>query len=150
MKRPNFEPIFTKKSEYSEKCVSKPVNTFVPGQAITIKELVTRFERGQRLNVHSNFAPGSNMQAITDEQAMARIKSEDMDSDDFPPTGVHDIADVEAHYIEHNQRKSDFSARLKKKAEETKQAQQKKQAQQDTPPAKISKNPDGTNSENPS
>lgn len=138
MKRTNFEPIFTKKSDYCEKSSSKPIATFVPHQAISLKELVSRFERGQRLNVHMNFHPGDNLENITDDEALARIKAESMDSDDFPPTGIHDIADVEAAYKEHQNHKIDFAQRQKKKREEAKQAQQKKQAPQvsePTPPA---------------
>ena len=59
-KKPLFESPFADKSEYCEKLSDKPVQTFIPHQAITLKELVTRFEHGQRLNVHQNFAPGSN------------------------------------------------------------------------------------------
>lgn len=133
MERPKFEPIFSKKSEFCEKSSSQPVSTFIPHQAISLKELVSRFERGQRLNVHMNFRPGSNLEDITDEEALQRIKSEDMDSVDFPPVGIHDIADFEEAYKEHQNHKVDFKQRQQKKMEE-KQAQQKKQAQQSSDP----------------
>lgn len=134
MKRPNFEPIFEEKSDFCEISSEKPVNTFVPNQAISISELIKRFERGQRLGVHCNFAPGSNFENIPDEVSQARIKAEDMDSDDFPPTGVHDVTDVQAHYEALQAHKADFSARRKKKAEEAKQAKTKAQQADPAPP----------------
>lgn len=133
MERPKFEPIFTKKSDYCEKSASKPVETFIPHQAISLKELVSRFERGQRLNVHMNFRAGDNFENITDEEALMRMKTESMDTDDFPPVGVHDISEVEEAYKEHQNHKVDFAARQKKKQED-KQAQQQKQAQQSSDP----------------
>lgn len=127
MKRPKFEPIFSKKSDFCEKTNKKPISDFIPHQAITLKELVTRFERGQRLNVHSNFAPGSNFEAISDEDALERIKSESMETDDFPPI-AHDIVDVELLKREHDIHKCEFNERINKKKEEAQQAA--KQAQQ--------------------
>lgn len=129
MERPNFEPIFTKKSDFCEKTNKKPIKEFIPHQAISLKELVSRFERGQRLNVHMNFRPGSNLEDITDEEALERIKREDMESDDFPPTGIYDITDVEAAKREHDIHKSDFKARQQKKREQSQQAP--KEAKQD-------------------
>lgn len=128
MERPNFEPIFTKKSDYCEKTSKRPIKDFIPHQAISLAELIARFERGQRLNVHMNFRAGSNLEDITDEEALERIKAENMDTDDFPPVGVHDIADVEALKREHDNHKSEFKQRMQKKREEAKQAA--KQAQQ--------------------
>lgn len=140
MNRPNFIPIFTEKSDFCEESVSKPVETFIPKQAISISELVQRFERGQRLNVHANFAPGSNFDNIDDDTALARIKSENIDSDDFPPTNVYDIADVEAHYLAHQEHKQEFSTRLRKKAEDSKQVKPKQTSEE--PPANPPKNSD--------
>lgn len=135
MKRPNFESIFDGKNDFCEISVSKPVNTFVPHQALDLKELVSRFERGQRLNVHNNFAPGSNFENITDDEALARLKSESMETDDFPPTDVHDVADVEAHYRALQEQKQDFKRRMKEKKEKAQQAQQKQaQPANDAPP----------------
>lgn len=134
MKRPNFEPIFEEKSDFCEISSSKPVSTFVPNQAISISELISRFERGQRLGVHCNFRPGENFENISDDDAKARIAAEDMDSDDFPPTGVHDVVDVQSHYEAHQAHKADFSARRKKKAEEAQQAKPKAQQADPAPP----------------
>lgn len=133
MERPKFDPIFSKKSDFCEKSSPKPVNTFVPNQAISLKELVARFERGQRLNVHMNFTCGDNLENITDEEALYRLHTENIDSDDFPPTGVYDVSDVEQAYKEHQNHKVDFAKRQKQKKEEQ-QAKQKKQAQQSSAP----------------
>lgn len=127
MKRPKFEPIFEKKSDFCEVSSEKPVSSFISGQAISISELIKRFERGQRLGVHCNFRPGENFENISDEQVALQMRAEDMDSDDFPPVGVHDITDVEEHYKIHQAHKADFSARRKKKEDEAKQAKQKAQ-----------------------
>lgn len=137
MPRPEFTPIFTSKSDYCEKSSSQPVQTFVPNQAISLKELVARFERGQRLNVHMNFRAGDNLENITDEEAIAQIKSESMESDDFPPTGIYDISDVEEAYREHQNHKVDFAQRQQKKREEAQQAKQQKQAQPASEPNSI-------------
>lgn len=134
MKRPNIYPIFTEESEFCEKSSSKQMSDFVPHQSYKISELVSRFERGQRLPVHMNFKPGSNFQAISDEQAEKRINAEQFHDCDFAPTDVHDVVDVQAHYNEHQEHKKDFADR-QKKAKQAKQAQQAQQAQQPpTPP----------------
>lgn len=134
MKRPNFEPIFEKKTDFCEVSSEKPVSSFMAGQSISISELIKRFERGQRLGVHCNFRPGENFENISDDQAASQMRAEDMDSDDFPPVGVHDITDVEEHYKMHQAHKADFSARRKKKVDEAKQVIQKAQQAETTPP----------------
>lgn len=125
MNRPKFNPIFTKKSDYCEKSSKTPVETFVPHQALNLAELIQRFERGQRLNVHCNFAPGSNLMNCTDEQAFEMMKADDMEHG-FPPTDVHDICDVEREYSAHKQHKQEFAERMKAKksakGKETKEA----------------------------
>lgn len=131
MNRPNFESIFTKSSDFCEKSSSTPVSSFVPHQAISLTELVTRFERGQRLNVHMNFRCGDNMDNISDEEALNRIKSEDMNSDDFPPCDVHDVVDVQREMELNEIHKRDFKERQTKKKKQAQQAaEQAQQAQQ--------------------
>lgn len=122
MKQTNLIFRFTKKSEYCELSDEKPVNTFIPGQAIKLAELVARFERGQRLNVHGN---PMNIFYSTDEQANAN--SETFDS--APPDDIHDITDVEEYYRAHQQHLKEY----KEKKAKTKQAPVK-EAQQVEPP----------------
>lgn len=115
MNRPKFQPIFLKKSDFCEKSSSKAIETLVPGQAIRLSELVSRFERGQRLNVHANFPAGDNFDRITDEEALQRVQHESMDDMFFPPTDVHDCVDVEREMELQKIHKLEFSERMKKK-----------------------------------
>lgn len=113
-----------KNVNFFEKSSDIPVKTFVPHQAITLRDLVSRFERGQRLNVHQNFRPQSNM---TEGQIVEETFEE------AAPDDIHDIVDVHNYMQEHEQRKSAFNKRQKeKKQEESKQAPKtEKQAPQD-------------------
>lgn len=120
MNRPNFEPIFSEKREFCEKCSDVPVKTFIPHQAMDLKELVSRFEHGQRLNVHENFRPMSNF-------TQDSIYEESFD--DAPPSDVHDIVDVERYYQAHQVHKSEYKAKKAK----SKQAPPKEEAPQDKP-----------------
>lgn len=106
MKQANPIEFFEKKSDYCERSSSTPVKTFVPHQAITLRELVSRFERGQRLNVHSNFTPGDNF---------TRDKAYVEDFDDAPPHDITDVVDVEHYYRAHQEHVKDFKARQKAK-----------------------------------
>lgn len=130
MERPKFVSIFSQKSEFCEVTDEKPVDSFIPGQALDLKELVSRFERGQRLNVHNNFAPGSNFYQASDEQAAADLQNETFD--DCPPIGVYDVADVEQLKREHEVHKREFISRKKKEAE-SKQAEPAKAPQDPAP-----------------
>lgn len=120
----NLIPIFTQKSEFCEVSSPDPVETFVPGQAISLSELVTRFERGQRLNVHNN---PMNIMYRSDEEAAANSET----FDDAAPDDVHDIVDVHEYYRAHESHKKEFTE--KQKAKKSKQATQ--EAKQDVPPA---------------
>lgn len=136
MNRPKFEPIFTKKSDYCERSSQTPIESFVPHQAISLTELISRFERGQRLNVHMNFRAGDNLENISDEEAYARIHTEDMDSDDFPPTDVHDVVDVQRELTLNDIRKEEFYKRREEKKKQAQQAaKQAQQAKQDDLPS---------------
>lgn len=101
-------------ADYCENSCDQPVKEFIPNQAISLRELVTRFERGQRLNVHQNFAPMSN---FTNGNT---IYEEDFN--DAPPDDVHDIVDVHEHYLKHNEQKADYIRRKKEKGKKPKPA----------------------------
>ena len=122
MEIPKVNQIFTKKSDFCEKVSSKPVESYIPNQAIKLSELVSRFEHGQRLNVHQNFR-------VEDQFTNDSIYAESFD--DAPPDDVHDVVDVHAYYLEHQKHKAEYSARKKKEKEESQQAQHQEQAQQD-------------------
>lgn len=119
MNRPNFEPIFTEKSDFCEVSSEKPFKSFIPGQANKLSDLVARFERGQRLNVHSNFDPLSNFTKDSLYQE---------DFDDAPPDDVHDVVDVQRYYEEHQEHKKDYKVRMKTKKEAQQAAKQASQA----------------------
>lgn len=106
MKRANFEPVFSQKTDYCERTSKKRIKTFIPGQAMSLKELVSRFERGQRLNVHQNFKPMSNFTEDT-------LYEESFG--DAPPDDVHDVVDVHRYYKEHTAHKRDYEHRKKQK-----------------------------------
>lgn len=114
MKRPNFEPIFTDKSDFCERTSEKPVETFVPNQSMTLAEMMARFEAGQRLNVHQS---PMNQFYRSEEEADANAER----FDDAPPTDVNDITDVHRYFKEHQERKIEY-AEKRKKAEEVKPA----------------------------
>lgn len=91
-------------SQICERTNPNPIDTFVPHQALDLKTLIQRFERGQRLNVHQNFTPMSNM---TSDSLYVE------DFEEAPPDNVHDIVDVESHYRAHQEHKADYNRRKK-------------------------------------
>lgn len=118
MKRPNFEPIFTEKSDYCEKSDPTPVETFVPHQSMSLAEMMRRFESGQRLNVHS-----SPMNTFYSSEEEANDNTETFN--DAPPSDVYDIVDVERYFKEHKAHKINFDDRMKKKAQEAQRSKEK-------------------------
>lgn len=106
MERPKVFGILSKKSDFCEKSSKKPCKEFVPHQAMDLKELVTRFENGQRLNVKENFP-------IDSEFTRDSIYQEDFD--DAAPDDVHDVVDVEQHYRAHEQHKLEYQQKRKQK-----------------------------------
>lgn len=130
MKLANFEPIFTDEKQFCERSSSKPIETFVPHQAISLKELVSRFERGQRLNVKQNFLPGDNFyRGSSDDVEDQRIVANDFAQDEMrfeqsAPDDVHDVVDVHDYYRDHLKQKSEYEQRMKEKKEEAKKAKQ--------------------------
>lgn len=126
MKRPNFISIFEQNSDFCEKNTGKDSVDLIPGQSLNLSELISRFERGQRLNVHNNFAPGSNFTNGNYEYVE--------DFDDAAPDDVHDIVDVQRYYEEHQQRKQDFAS----KKNEKKESQQTQLSQVPQDPSKNS------------
>lgn len=123
MERPKFSEKISKK-DYIERTSDKPVKSFISGQAMDLTELIARFERGQRLNVHQNFRP---MQDWTE----GKIVEEDFD--EAPPDDVHDVADVERYYHAHQQHKQEFSEKQKSKRSQQEQPKQAPQ-ESETPP----------------
>lgn len=113
MERPNFQPIFSSKDDFCEITDEKPVESFVPNQAMTLSELMSRFEKGQRLSVHCNFK-------VESELTEGSIYEESFD--DAPPI-CHDVTDVEEYYRAHQVHKREFAEKQKKAKEQAQQAQ---------------------------
>lgn len=128
MKRPNSVPIFDDPSEYCEKSSQIPVDTLIPGQSIKLSELIARFDRGQRLNVHANFPPGSNFDNLSDDEAARIIANEIIDESMFPSDDVHDVVDVQREYDLQEQHKKEFAEKMRKK--QTPQAPPQEEAPQ--------------------
>lgn len=87
--------------DFCEKSSSTPDECFVPGQAIRLSELVARFERGQRLNVHLY-----NSNIVSEDTPDERF-------DDAPPEDIQDIVDVDAYNRSLKERKRDLQSRKK-------------------------------------
>lgn len=115
-------------SQICERTNPKPIETFVPRQALDLKTLIERFERGQRLNVHQNFTPMSNM---TQDSMYVE------DFDDASPDNVHDIVDVEEHYRAHQEHKADYNRRKK----ESKQGKDVPKDEPKQDPTPVESNP---------
>lgn len=113
-----------------ERVSQKSDPSFVPHQAIKLSELVARFQRGQRLNVHMTTP---NEFYATDEE----VKRNSERFEDCPPADIHDIVDVMQYQEELDQRKSDLKDRIaKKKAEKLAEEKKREEEQRkQTPPS---------------
>lgn len=112
-----------------ERVDEKPDSSFVPNQAIKLSELVARFQRGQRLNVHMTTP---NEFYATDEEA--KLHHEHFD--DCPPADLNDIVDVMQYQEELDQRKKDLKDRVKKRKEElAKEKEREEEQRKQTPPS---------------
>lgn len=125
MKRPNFERIICTK-DASEVSDSKPIETFVPHQSFTLSEIMSRFEKGQRL-------PARPLFDLEQEFTKGEVYMEDFE--DAPPDDVRDVVDVQDHYMEHQEHKKDYSERQKKKkGKDEPQSKGKDEPSSPTPP----------------
>lgn len=108
-----------------EKCSSVPCNVWKPQEAMSIREMLIRTERGQRLDVHTRFrAEGipDNMYyaeyeevRLPDGTIEKRIKRDTLEDtfDHTPPDGVNDIVDVIRLQEETNARKDELLKKRK-------------------------------------
>lgn len=97
----------------------EPCKSWKPQEAMSIRDMLIRTERGQRLDVHTRFrAEGipDNMYPMEfDEQG--RMKP-DLQEDGFehtPPDDINDITDVIRYQEELSARKEELKGRRKKK-----------------------------------
>lgn len=101
----NFQKKLPKSFNFVQDSDEKPCEGFIPGQSYELSELIRRFNSGQRLGVHLNFNPESEI-------------GHDESFEQAPPENVVDIVDVQKQYEEHNRTKQEFEKR--KKANEKK------------------------------
>lgn len=103
-----------------EVCSATPCKSWKPKEAMSIREMLIRTERGQRIDVHTRFRaegiPDNMYQAKYDAQG--RILPDELEDtfDHTPPDGVADIVDVIRLQEETNQRKEELRKRISKKS----------------------------------
>lgn len=112
MNNPRVLEHFGKKNSiFCEKTSSKPVEGFVPGQAVKLSELFDRFTKGQRLNIHINpmneFFPEDQVEKHTEPFEAA------------PPEDIQDIVDVEEYHKSVQEHKREFHERQKSKRQKS-------------------------------
>lgn len=101
-----------------ERVSSIPCDALVPNEAMSIREMLERTSRGQRIDVHTRFrADGipDNMyrqEFDADGQPLPDKFSETFDH--TPPHGMNDIVDVQNYSEEVAERKKALQARYKK------------------------------------
>lgn len=104
---------------FFEICSATPCDKFKPHEAMSIREMLIRTERGQRLDVHTRFRaegiPDNMYQAQFDHEGkLIPDKLEDT-FDHTPPDGVNDIVDVIRYQEELNERREELRKRVKAK-----------------------------------
>lgn len=115
-----------------EKTSSQPCKAWKPKEALGIREMLIRSERGQRLDVHTRFRAENipdNMYAMEfDEKGNLKPDLNEETFDHTPPDDVNDITDLMRHSEEIAQRKKELIERRKKSvANATKSAPTEKQ-----------------------
>lgn len=103
-----------------EKCSATPCQAWKPKEAMSIREMLIRTERGQRLDVHTRFRaegiPDNMYQAKFDAQGRMLPDENEETFDHTPPDDVNDIVDVIRLQEETNQRKEELRKRRSNKS----------------------------------
>lgn len=103
-----------------EVCSATPCDAWKPKEAMSIREMLIRTDRGQRLDVHTRFRaegiPDNMYQAKFDAQG--RMLPDEMEEtfDHTPPDDVADIVDVIRLQEETDRRKEELRQRRSKKS----------------------------------
>ena len=119
-KSSNFAPgiALDKSRMVFEKCSSVPAKSWKPGEAMSIREMLIRSERGQRLGVNTRFRAENipdNMypmefERVKDQNGNLQVVPKHDDKEDTfdhtPPDGVNDIVDILRLQEEMNERKA--------------------------------------------
>ena len=114
-----------------ERASSVPCPALVPNEAMSIKEMLIRTERGQRLDIHTRMRNENcpdDMYSLQELEQMSGLKYDPNDPsweqkalqkmgdqlENTPPDGIHDIVDVYNYQKEQEQRKRELQERRKK------------------------------------
>lgn len=103
-----------------ENCSATPCDAWKPKEAMSIREMLIRTERGQRLDVHTRFRaegiPDNMYHAQFDAQGRMLPDQNEETFDHTPPDDVYDIVDVIRIQEETNQRKEELRKRRSNKS----------------------------------
>lgn len=106
-----------------EKSSPTPTPNLVPNEAVSIRELLIRTQRGQRLDVHTRMrtddCPDNMYRAEYEKDPLTgeiRMKADPFEEtiDHTPPSGMHDIVDVQRYSEEIAERKKALLEKRKK------------------------------------
>lgn len=104
----NYVPIF--------ETVNNAKNpNLVPHEALSIREILVRSSRGQRLNVHERYRAEGIPDDMYPEDQLEKVNETIHDA---PPDGINDIVDVYAYQEEIARRKAALQERAKKNSQE--------------------------------
>lgn len=102
-----------------EVCSSTPCDKWKPKEAMSIREMLVRTERGQRIDVHTRFRaegiPDNMYQAKFDAQGRMLPDDQEETFDHTPPDDVNDIVDVIRYNEELNERKEELNKKRQKR-----------------------------------
>lgn len=100
----NFVPVF-------EKVSPDPVDNLVPNEALSIREILVRSSRGQRVKTNVRY----RSEGIPDNMySEAEVEKHHETIEMTPPDDINDIVDVMRLKDENDQRKAAYEARKKK------------------------------------
>lgn len=104
----NYVPIFETINDHKNP-------NLVPNEALSIREILVRSSRGQRLNVHERYRAEGIPDDMYTEEELVKLNETIHDA---PPDGINDIVDVYAYQEELARRKAALRERAKKNDQE--------------------------------
>lgn len=148
--QPVGKPIFITAAQYKpifESASSTPCEAFTPGEAMSIREMLERTDRGQRLDVHTRF----RKEGIPDNMYFGQFDKDgkllpDPGEDTFahtPPSDMNDIVDVQAYEQALKERKNELQKKRKEsvanasKSEPSSESSEKKEQHPDAAPSEA-------------
>lgn len=127
----NYKPVF--------ETINDEINpNLVPHEALSIREILVRSSRGQRINVHTRLQPNGRPDDMVPDSEESDILDETIH--DTPPDGIIDIVDVYAFQEELEQRKQALKEKQKKNVSKSKTEEKK---QEKTPEKESPQSPEG-------